>query len=190
MNNRMSATKLILRLASYIMACALLWGPATANAAIDAFLKIDGVKGESVVKGHEGEIDVHAWNWGLSQSGTTHMGTGGGAGKVSVQDISFTHFIDIGTPALLLACATGKHYKTATLTLRKAGENPLDYLVITLTDVIVTSVSMGGNRGDNRNTENVTLNFAKYKYSYQPQDKAGAAKGGAIETEYDIATNQ
>ena len=157
--------------------------------AIDAFLKIDGVKGESVVKGHEGEIDVLAWSWGLSQSGTTHMGTGGGAGKVSVQDISFTHNVDSSTPNLIQACCNGKHFGSATLILRKAGEKPLDYVKIELTDIIITSVSTGGSGGEESLTENVTLNFAKYKYIYQPQDKTGAAKGGAIETEYDIAVN-
>ena len=157
--------------------------------AIDAFIKIDGVKGESVTKGHAGEIDILAWSWGLSQSGTTHMGTGGGAGKVNVQDLSFTHYVDSSTPNLMQACCNGKHFKSALITLRKAGEKPLDYVKIELTDIIITSVSTGGSGGEESLTENVTLNFAQYKYSYQPQDKTGAAKGGAIEIEYNIAEN-
>ena len=84
--------------------------------AVDAFLKLDGVKGESVSKGHQGEIDVLSWAWGLSQSGTTHSGTGGGAGKVNVQDISFTHYVDAATPNLIQACCTGKHFASAVLT--------------------------------------------------------------------------
>jgi type VI secretion system secreted protein Hcp len=157
--------------------------------AIDAFLKLDGVKGESVIKGHTGEVDLLSWSWGMSQSGTTHAGTGGGAGKVNVQDLSFTHFVDSSTPNMIQACCNGKHFGDATITLRKAGEKPLDYIVITLTDVIITSVSTGGSQGEERVTENVSLNFAKYKYAYQPQDKTGAAKGGAMETEYNIAEN-
>jgi type VI secretion system secreted protein Hcp len=157
--------------------------------AIDAFLKIDGVKGESVVKGHAGEIDVLSWSWGMSQSGTTHLGTGGGAGKVDVQDLSFTHYVDSSAPNLMQACCTGKHYDEALLVLRKAGTNPLDYITITLKNVIITSISTGGSGGEEMVTENVTLNFNEFTYAYQPQDKTGAAKGGAIETAYKIAEN-
>lgn len=157
--------------------------------AIDAFIKIDGVKGESVVKGHKDEIDILAWSWGMSQSGTTHVGTGAGAGKVNVQDLTFTHYVDSSTPNLMQACATGKHFDGAVLVLRKAGETPLNYVTIELTNVIVSAVSTGGSQGEELVTENVTLNFNEYKYGYQPQDKTGAAKGGAIETTYKIAEN-
>jgi type VI secretion system secreted protein Hcp len=156
--------------------------------AVDAFLKMD-IKGESVVDGHEEEIQVLSWSWGMSQTGTTQRGTGGGAGKVDVQDLTFTHYVDTASPNLIKACCNGKHFEEAVLTVRKAGENPLDYLVLTLTDFIITSVSTGGASGDELVTENVTLNFAKFKISYQPQDNKGAKAGGAIEAEYDIAKN-
>jgi type VI secretion system secreted protein Hcp len=157
---------------------------------IDAFIKIKDVDGESVVKGHEDEIDVLAWGWGMSNAGTTHTGKGAGGGKVNVQDLSFTHAVDSSTPNLMQACATGKHFDDAVMTLRKAGETPLDYIIITLTNVIVTSVSTGGSQGEESLTENITLNFSKYKYAYQPQSSSGGAEGGAIETEYDIALNE
>jgi type VI secretion system secreted protein Hcp len=159
--------------------------------AIDTFLKIDGpaVKGESPVKGFEDQIQVLAWSWGMSQTGTTHHGTGGGAGKVNVQDLSFTHYVDSSTPPLTQACCKGTHFGTATLTMRKAGGDPLPYMVITMTDIIVTSVSGGGSGGEDQQTENVTLNFSKFKLSYQPQDNKGAKKGGSIDVEYDIAKN-
>jgi type VI secretion system secreted protein Hcp len=114
--------------------------------ATDCFLKIDGpvVKGESQVKGHEDQIQVLAWSWGMSQTGTTHHGSGGGAGKVNVQDLSFTHYVDTSSPTLILACCKGTHYDKATLTMRKAGGDPLPYLTIEFKDVIVTSVSGGG----------------------------------------------
>jgi type VI secretion system secreted protein Hcp len=108
---------------------------------------------------------------------------------VDVQDLSFTHYVDTASPNFILACCNGKHFKEAVLTVRKAGEKPLDYLTITMTDVIITSVSPGGASGDEMITANVTMNFAKYKLSYQPQDNKGAKAGGAIEVEYDIAKN-
>jgi type VI secretion system secreted protein Hcp len=158
--------------------------------AIDAFLKLGDLAGESIVKDYEDQIQLLAWSWGMSQSGTTHMGTGGGAGKVNVQDLSFTHYIDTASPPMIQACCKGQHFEEAILTLRKAGGDALPYLIITLTDIIITSVSTGGSGGEDRLTENVTLNFGKFKYSYQPQDKNGAKKGGSIDVEYNIATNE
>ena len=106
-----------------------------------------------------------------------------------MQDLSFTHFVDTASPNLALACCNGKHFEEAVLTVRKAGEKPLDYLMLTMNDIIITSVSPGGASGDELITENVTLNFAKYTLSYQPQDNKGAKAGGAVEIEYDIAKN-
>jgi type VI secretion system secreted protein Hcp len=87
------------------------------------------------------------------------------------------------------ACCKGEHFDTAKITMRKAGGDPLDYVVLELTDVIITSVSTGGSASDDLLHESVTLNFAKFKFSYQPQDGKGAKKGGAIEATYDISKN-
>ncbi|MCL7421158.1 MAG: type VI secretion system tube protein Hcp [Methylobacter sp.] len=157
--------------------------------AVDMFIKIGDIKGESRDKTHKDEIDVLAWSWGMSQSGTTHTGGGGGAGKVSVQDISFTKYVDKSSSPLMMACCNGKHYPEATLVVRKAGETPLEYIVIKLKEVLVTSVSTGGSGGEDRLTENVTLNFAQFEYAYQPQKADGSKDGGAIETKWNIAEN-
>src|SRR6201985_2127580 len=143
--------------------------------AMDMFMKIDSLKGESVDKTHAGEIDVLAWSWGMSNSGSAHVGGGAGAGKVNVQDLSFTKYMDKSTPDLLLASCNGKHYDNALLTVRKAGEKPLEDLKITMTEVLVTSVSTGGSGGEDRLTENVTLNFAAVKVDYVEQKKDGSA---------------
>ena len=155
----------------------------------DAFLKLGDLKGESIVDGHEEEIQVLSWNWGMSQAGTTHKGTGGGAGKVDVQDMTISKTADTASPNLAMACCNGKHFEEATLTVRKAGESPLDFLTITMKDVIITSVQEGGASGAEEVDETVALNFAEFKYSYQPQDNTGAKAGGAVEIEYNIAKN-
>ena len=157
--------------------------------AIDTYMKLGDLKGESQVKGFEDQIQVLAWSWGMSQAGTTHHGTGGGAGKVTVNDLSFTHYVDSATPNLIKAVCTGQHFPDCKLTMRKAGGSPLDYYVITLKDVIVTSVQTGGSAGEELLTENIALNFAEFEVSYQPQDNKGAKKGGAIVTKYNIAKN-
>lgn len=141
--------------------------------ALDMFIQIGALKGESVDKVHAGKTDVLAWSWGVSNSGSAHVGGGAGAGKANVQDLSITKYIDKGTPDLLLSCCNGKHHDKATLIVRKAGEKPLEYLTVTMTEVMITSVSTGGSGGEDRLTENVTLNFASVKVDYVEQTKGG-----------------
>jgi type VI secretion system secreted protein Hcp len=157
--------------------------------AMDMFIKIEPkLEGESKDKTHKGEIDILAWSWGMSQSGTTHMGSGGGAGKVNVQDLSFTKWVDKSTPDLMLACATGKHFDKATLVMRKAGDKPLEYLTITMEDLMVVAISTGGSGGEDRLTENVVLNFAKVKVDYVEQTDTGGT-GAKPSMTWDIAAN-
>jgi len=156
--------------------------------AVDMFLKLGDIKGESQDDKHKDEIDVLSWSWGMSQSGTTHLGSGGGAGKVSVHDLQLTHVLDKASPNLALACCTGKHYDQALLTVRKAGDKPVEYLKITLEEVLVTSVTMNGHGSEDRLTENVTLNFAKFKQEYVPQKPDGSGDA-AIEGTFHIAKN-
>lgn len=157
--------------------------------AMDMFIRIGDLKGESRDKTHKEKIDVLAWSWGMSNSGSAHVGGGAGAGKVNVQDLSITKYIDKCSPTLMLACCKGTHYDDAELIVRKAGDTPLEYVKILLTEVMITAVSTGGSGGEDRLTENVTLNFAKVKVEYQEQDAKGAKKGGAVDMTYNIAEN-
>ncbi|HKQ69380.1 MAG TPA: type VI secretion system tube protein Hcp [Polyangiaceae bacterium] len=157
--------------------------------AVDMFLKLEGIKGESADGKHKEEIDVLAWSWGAAQHGSRGTGAGGGSGKVQVQDISFTKYVDSATAALLQDCCAGSHIPSATLTVRKAGgKAPLDYLTITLKEVLVSSISTGGSGGEDRITENVTLNFASFKLEYKPQKADGSADGPKTAT-WNIAKN-
>jgi type VI secretion system secreted protein Hcp len=156
--------------------------------AVDMFLKLGDIKGESQDRKHKEEIDVLAWSWGLSQSGTTHMGAGGGAGKVNVNDLSLTKFVDKASPNLIQATCDGTHFKQALLTVRKAGKTPLEYIKITMKEVLVASVSTGGSGGEDRLTENITLNFAEFKIEYTPQKEDGSG-APAVEAAWNIAEN-
>jgi len=158
--------------------------------AVDMFLKLGTIKGESLDKKHAGEIDILAWSWGLSNNGTTHMGGGGGSGKVNIQDLSITKYIDKASPHLLQYGCEGTHTAEATLTVRKAGgPDALEYIKIVLKEVLVTSVSTGGSGGEDRLTENVTLNFAEVHFDYTAQKKDGTADGAAIPMSWNIAEN-
>lgn len=158
--------------------------------AVDMFIKIDDVKGESQDAKHKDEIDVLAWSWGMSQPGSFHGGGGGGSGKVSVQDLSITKYIDKSSPNLMLYCSNGSQYKEAKLTVRKAGgKEPLEYLIITMKDVIVTSVNTGGSGGADRLTENVSLNFREVHTDYQAQKPDGSKDGGPVKYGWNVAEN-
>lgn len=157
--------------------------------AFDAFIKIDDLKGDSIDTKHPGEIQVLSWSWGMSQSGSTHSGPGSGTGKVNVQDLSFTKYIDDATPNLLKFCCSGKHFTQALLSVRKAGTDQIDYLKITLKDIIISGISTGGSGGgDDRITEHVTLNFGKFDVTYTPQTKQGMA-GAAKSATWNIPGN-
>jgi len=153
--------------------------------ALDMHLKLEGGKttfeGESKHSKHAKEIQLLAWSWGLSQSGSFGHGTGGGAGKANVQDISFTKYIDKSSTAFIKALVTGDHVSTATLTVSKAGGEQEDYWKMTLTSAMVTSYSTGGSGGEDLFTENITLSFAKFDIEYFKQDDKGkVASAGTV----------
>jgi len=156
--------------------------------AVDMFLKLDGCDGESADKEHTNEIDVLAFSWGMTQSGSMHIAGGGGSGKVNVQDMSITKYLDKASTVLMQKCCSGKHFASAVLTCRKAGDKPVEYFKVTMEEVLVSSVSEGGSGGEDKQTENITLNFAKVKVEYTPQTSTGSG-GGASELGWDIRAN-
>jgi type VI secretion system secreted protein Hcp len=170
------------------MFLAAMWVPTGGQAAVDMFLVLGDIKGESTDKKYPDSIDVLAWSWGMANLGATVLGGGAGAGKISVQDLSLTKYVDKSSPTLMLFCANGRYIPQATLIVRKAGDTPRDYLVITLTQVMVTSVSTGGAGGEDRLIESVSLNFAQFKVEYTPQNKDGTP-GTPISMAWNIAGN-
>jgi type VI secretion system secreted protein Hcp len=154
-------------------------------AAVDYFLKLDGIQGESQDDKHANEIDVQSWSWGESNSGTHAGGGGGGAGKVAMQDFHFTMSLNKASPLLFQSCANGTHIKKAVLTCRKAGKEQQEYLLINFEDLLVSSYQTGGSGGDIVPTEQISLNFAKIEFQYKPQ-KADGSLDGAIIKSYDL----
>ncbi len=143
---------------------------APAVAAVDMFMTIDGVAGESTDKAAKGGSDVLAWSWGASNSGS-----GTGPGKVNFQDLSWTQYIDASIPDLFLGLAGGTHFDHATLKVRSKGASPLVFLTIRFDEVLITSLSMGGSGGEDRLTTNVTmLPLSKITLTYTPKKADGS----------------
>jgi len=160
-----------------------------ADAAVDMFLKIDSIPGESQDSKHTGEIEILSWSWGMTQSGTTHLGSGAGAGRVNIQDFQFIKTTDKSTPLLLLKCANGQHIPEATFVVRKAGGEAIEFFKITMTDLIISSISTGGSEGGDRPTESISLNFSKVEWSYTEENKDGKA-GTKTTLGWNVAENK
>ncbi len=157
--------------------------------AMDMFLKLDDIKGESSDTDFKGLIDVLSWTWGATQSGSSHVGGGTGSGKVKVSDLVITKYIDRSSPVLLGMTCAGTPIKNAVMTIRKAGgKEKVKYLVMTMTQAIVTSIQVGGEGGGDRITETISFNFATVKYEYTPQKADGSAEP-VVTTGWNIAGN-
>lgn len=158
-------------------------------AQVDAFLKLNSIKGKSQDAKHSGEIEVLNWNWALTNSGSAHYGAGAGAGKVQVGDIHILKRVDTATPILMKACATGQHIASGTLTIRKSGGTALEYFKIDLTEILISSIRPASDPNSPFLMEDVALNFASFKVTYTPQDDKGAG-GATVDFGYNIQKNQ
>src|SRR5215211_2288934 len=157
--------------------------------AVDYFLKIDGVAGESKDSKHKDEIELEAFSWGASQATAPAGGGGGAAGKVSMQDFHFVMRTNKASPKLFLACASGQHVKSAVLTARKAGKDQQEFLIIKMTDVLVSSYLSGGSEAVDVPTDQLSFNFSKLEVQYRPQNPTGQL-GTAVKAGWDVKANK
>jgi type VI secretion system secreted protein Hcp len=157
--------------------------------ASDYFLKLEGIKGESSDSKHKDEIEIVSFSWGVTQSGQIGVGGGGGSGKVQFNDLQVTSRVSKASPVLFLACATGQHLKEATLAVRKAGGDQVEYLKIKLTDVLVSSYQEAGGGEEDRPLDVVSFNFAKIEFSYFPQKPDGKLDS-PVKAGYDLKQNK
>ncbi len=158
-------------------------------AAVDYYLKIKGIDGESQSKGHENEIDVESFSWGETQSGGHAYGGGGGAGKVVMQDFHFTMRVNKASPKLLLMCASGEHIPEAVLTCRKAGGTQQPFFTIKMLDLLVSSYQVGGSGGsDIVPMDQISLNYSKIEIGYKMQ-KADGTVVASGEAKWDLKKN-
>jgi type VI secretion system secreted protein Hcp len=158
-------------------------------AAVDYFIKFDGIKGESADVKHKDEIDVESWTWGETHAGGAGSGGGAGAGKVSMQDFQFVMRLNRASAVLMKACATGQHIKLATLSARKAGKGQLEYLTFKFRDVLISSFQTSGSEETPVPTDSVSFSFAKVEVEYKPE-KSDGSLGSAVDFRYDLKTNK
>jgi type VI secretion system secreted protein Hcp len=162
--------------------------------ALDIFLKLADIPGESHDVRHKDEIVVFSWDWGVSQN-VVQSGSGGGggvagsaAGRPMLRNLRFTHALDAASPLLMLACVSGRHLKDAVLTVARGGAAP-DSVVLRLSGVMITSVDAAVNEEKGGLFETVTLAFEKITLDYTPQTATGAP-GTAAHFGWDLTTGR
>ena len=159
--------------------------------AVDYFLKLDTVPGESEATGFTNQIQVLSWSWGGSNTSSVSGSGGSGAGKVSLSDLSIMINFDKSSPALFKGLTTGTHYKTATLSAVKTGTAisggaPTPYLTVDLTEVFVSSLQLSASSEIPMASVSFTYKSVEITYKLQKSDGTTATGGTA---KYDVTTN-
>ena len=159
--------------------------------AVDMFLKIDGIEGESIDSTHKAELEIQSFSFGESNSGSSASGGGAGAGKVQMQDFHFVINLGKHSPKVFEDCATGRHIPKAVLTCRKAGGDKMEYLKVTFSAVLISQYQTGASAqgGSDLPTDQCSFNFTKIEKEYKEQ-KADGSLGGTIKAGYDLKANK
>jgi len=156
--------------------------------AVDSFLKVDGIPGESADAKHKGEIDVLAFSWGVSSAKGAASGGGGGSGKAVFDDLLVVAHTSKASPLLWLACASRQHVKSAVLTCRRPGKAPVEFLKVTLSDVMISSYELDGS-DEEPPLDQIGLTYAKIVTEYVPVDATGKAQP-AVKAGWDMKANK
>jgi type VI secretion system secreted protein Hcp len=144
----------------------------------EMFLKLDGVKGESLDDVHAEEIEIKSWSWGADCVVKWDMNQGGQSTKANIHVINLDKICDKASVMLYQCCITGKHIASATITCRKNdGAQKIEYLVVDLKDVMVSKVDWKGEGSEQSLGETVELSFAEFNIKYALQQDSGSAPG-------------
>jgi type VI secretion system secreted protein Hcp len=157
--------------------------------ALDMFMRIEGVNGESKDANHKDWTDIKSFTWGAEQPGSMNTGGGGGAGKVNFDDLTVVAAIDKAAPTVLKNCAIGQHLGKVEISVCKAGGSQIEYSRTTLEDVLVTSVKFVGAKENEALMMEYGFQAAKVKNQYWEQTDKGS-KGAEVQMGFDIKQNK
>ncbi len=161
--------------------------------AFDAFLKIDGIPGESTDDKHSEWIEILSFNHGITQPISVTRSSAGGATaeRADHQDFSITKFLDKASPKLALHCCDGTHIGEVKLELCRAGGDKLKYMEYKMSNVIVSSFSPSGSPGaEDLPVEQVAFNYGKIEWTYTQQKRADGSGGGNVAHGWDLQKNK
>ncbi|NHZ60780.1 Hcp family type VI secretion system effector [Massilia genomosp. 1] len=160
--------------------------------AIDVYLQIEGVKGESADSTHKDWIECESVAWAISQPRSATSSTAGGhtAERAELSEISLVKIADLASPVLAQHCASGKTLAKAKFEFFRAdgtGER-VKYYEIELDNVLIGHIAPSVGAGSIM-TESVALKFSKVKWKYV-QQKIGGGAGGNTSGGWDAALNK
>lgn len=162
--------------------------------AIDMFLKVKTIPGESTDDKHSEWIEVLSYSFGASQPSSGSRSTGGAASaeRVTMQDFSIVKNVDKTTPKLFLSCCKGEHIDEVTLELCRATGDKSKYLQYKMTDVMISSVRKGAaaQGGENLPMEEVGFNFGKIEITYTETDHKTGKPKGDVKANWDLVANK
>ncbi len=161
--------------------------------AVDMFLKIEGVDGESTDDKHKKEIEILSFSWGVSQQRSASASSAGSLSsqRADFHDFSVVKAIDAASPKLLLACADGTHLKSIRLELCRSGGDKQPYMEYKFTDVIVTNFKPGGSgHGEALPLEEVSFAYGKAEWAYTQTKVEGGRGAGKIPAGWDLKANK
>ena len=143
------------------------------------FLKIDGIKGESLDRWHKEEIEIQQWNWTTTNEIHWERNQGGHSAGMKMTGVHIFKVCDRASTTLYQYCVTGKHFKHARSICRKNdAEKKLEYLTIEMEDVMVAAVKWSGNGEAQILVEEIDLSFAEFYLTYKTQKDTGDADPG------------
>ncbi|UGQ47208.1 Hcp family type VI secretion system effector [Massilia endophytica] len=160
--------------------------------AIDVYLQIDGIKGESADSAHQGWIEISSAQWGVTQPRSATASTGGGltAERCEHRTLSFSKLADLSSPILMQTCSTGRTIPKAKLELMRADGNgkPVKYYEVELENVMIASIEQVVSEGSILH-DSVGLRFSKVKWKYT-QQKIGGGVGGNTAGGWCLSSNK
>ncbi len=155
--------------------------------AVDFFLKLADIKGESIVAGHTDDIQIMSFSWGASQTTSVSGSGGSGAGRANLADLSIMKNYDASSVPLFKALLKGTHIATGVLTASKAGGDGKPFIQLSMTELFVTSVQTSGS--SEVPMESVSFSYNTIKSEYFKQDDKGILKASGDVT-YDLKANK
>lgn len=161
--------------------------------AFDAFLKIDGIPGESTDEQHKDWIEIQSFSHLIEQPAQATASSAGGATAERVNHgvYEITHFLDKASPKIYEACCTGKHIKDITIELCRSGGDKVKYMEIKMEQVLISKVEPNGSANDTGfPSEKVSFSYGKIKWTYTQQKRADGAGGGNVSAGWDLTANK